>query len=193
MEPFIDFHRRSRRLTGHDYLATGWYFVTICTFDRKEIFGEINRGRMYLNELGECVQTIWNELPQYYFGIRIDEYSIMPNHIHGIVWIGAPVGAGLCACPINQIDPSIYPNGQPQGVAPTGTMRISLPNVVHRFKSFTSTIYRKMHQKTKLWQRNYHERIIWRETELWAVRQYIRDNPKNWEQDAHHPCRITSS
>ncbi len=51
-------------------------------------------------------------------------------------------------------------------------------------------MYRNMHHKTKLWQRNYYERIIWHESELWAVRRYIRDNPKKWEQDEHHPCNI---
>ena len=131
MEPYVDFHRRSRRLKGHDYLATGWYFVTICTFDRKEMLGEINTGHMHLNELGQYIQTIWNELFQYYACVRIDEFVSMPDHIHGVVWIGTPVGAGPCACPsgcacpIHQTDPSFPINGQPLGVAPTGTERMS--------------------------------------------------------------------
>jgi putative transposase len=120
-------HRRSFRLRGYDYAQAGAYFVTICTQNRKWLFGEIVDGEMRMNDVGKMVQTVWNELPQYYRDVDIDTFIVMPNHVHGILVLG--VGAGPRACPTS---------GQPQGVAPT----MSLPAVVHRFKSLTTTRYR---------------------------------------------------
>ncbi len=84
-------HRRSIRLKGYDYSQPGAYFLTLCTQDRKCLYGEIVDDKMCLNDAGQMVQTVWNEIPAYYPGIDIDAFMIMPNHIHGIIKIvGAP-------------------------------------------------------------------------------------------------------
>ena len=86
--------RRSIRLRGYDYSQAGAYFITLCTQNRQCLFGEIVDGGMQLNAAGKMVQTVWDEIPAYYPGIDIDEFIIMPNHIHGIVTIvgAAPRG-----------------------------------------------------------------------------------------------------
>ncbi len=83
-------HRRSVRLKGYDYACAGAYFVTICTQDRACLFGEIENGKMLLNDAGRMVQSVWNELPVYYAGIETDAFIIMPNHIHGVKQSGWP-------------------------------------------------------------------------------------------------------
>ena len=197
-------HRRSIRLKQYDYTHMGAYFVTACTQNRECFFGEIVDGMMRLADVGEMIQKTWQELPEYYAGVGIDVFTIMPNHIHGIIILtydgsdphvgaGPPVGVG----------PRAYPNpitGQPQGVVPTGQSQVvaptvmSLPDVVHRFKSLTTARYRKgvtenrwMQSCTRLWQRNYYEHIIRNEDELNSIRQYIEDNPLKWEMDRENP------
>ena len=83
-------HRQSIRLKQYDYSQAGAYFVTICAQNRQCLFGGINNGTMMNNAAGEMISTIWHEIPEYYPGIGIDAFQIMPNHIHGIIIFGAP-------------------------------------------------------------------------------------------------------
>ncbi len=175
-------NRLSIRLRGYDYSRAGAYFVTICIHDRTGLFGGIADGQMVLNDAGMMVQTVWNEIPPHYPGIAIDAFVIMPNHIHGIIVI---VGAGPRACPDTGCG-----NGQPQGVAPT----LSLPDIVHRFKTMTTKRYADGVKRYgwrrfngKLWQRNYYEHIIRDDGELDRIREYVVGNPARWESDRENP------
>jgi len=97
-------HRRSIRLRGYDYTQAGAYFVTICTQNRECLFGDIVEGTMRLNGAGQMVQSVWNELPQHYHGVDVDNdaFVVMPNHIHGVIVLinDDVVGAGPRARPI---------------------------------------------------------------------------------------------
>ena len=174
--------RHSIRLAGYDYAHPGAYFVTICTKNRECLFGEIVEGIMRVNDAGQMIQSLWDELPQHYPGVDIDAFVVMPNHVHGIIAL-TPVEAGPCTCP---------DNGRPRGAAPT----MSLMDVVHRLKSLTTARYRHGVAEQdwrpfpgKLWQRNYYEHIIRDENELACIRQYIIDNPMRWEMDRENPHR----
>jgi putative transposase len=149
----------------------GAYFITLCVQHRQCLFGGIGAGEMRLNGAGKMIQTTWNEIPMHYPGIETDAFVIMPNHIHGIIVI-----------------PQRWTTrkGQPQGVAPT----MSLPDVVHRFKTMTTKRYADGVKITgwkpfpgKLWQRNYWERVVRNESELNVIREYIRTNAVTWETD----------
>ena len=195
-------NRRSIRLKGYDYAQCGAYFITICTQDRQCLLGEIQNGEMHLNEIGYMVQNAWNELPAKYTGIDIDESIIMPNHMHGIIILPAPVGAGPRACPEykqprpnsnarNNADYIPTQTGHPQGGAPT------LPDIVHRYKSFTTSEYRTNVVKLnwppfpgRLWQRNYYERIIRNDSEINRIRLYIINNPLRWDDDENNPANL---
>jgi putative transposase len=182
-------HRRSIRLKGYDYSQPGWYYITICTHKRVILFGDIIEGEMVCNNAGKMIESIWQEIPQYYQGIKIDYYQIMPNHFHGIIII---VGADPRVCP----DPRVYPEnertkaGQSQGIAPT----LTLPDVIKRFKSLTTKRYIEgVRQnnwppfKGKIWKRNYYEHIIRDENELEQIREYIVNNPCKWHEDNDNP------
>lgn len=176
-------------MQGYDYSHSGAYFVTICTQNRTCLFGPVVDGVMVLNDAGWMVQTVWDEMPQYYTCIETDEFVIMPNHIHGIVvLVGEPPrgrpDSMYCTDGGNRTD-----SGQAQGPAPT----LSLPDVVHRFKTMTTKRYTDGVKLSgwqpfpgKLWQRNYYERIIRNETELNKIRQYIVNNPLNWQTDENY-------
>ena len=91
-------HRRSIRLKGYDYFQAGLYFVTICCQNRAHLFGEIINGKMALNDAGEMIEKLWNEIPNDFMNIHLHEYITMPNHIHGIIEI--TVGADSISAPI---------------------------------------------------------------------------------------------
>ncbi len=80
-------HRKRNRLPEYDYSQTGYYFVTICTKDKRNIFGKIINGEITLNKPGKIVDKYWKEIPKHFSFTEIDEYIIMPNHIHGIIII----------------------------------------------------------------------------------------------------------
>ena len=175
-------HRRSIRLKGYDYAQPGAYFVTICTQNRACLCGEIVDGAMVLSEAGRMVQTVWEEMPTHYAGMAIDTFVVMPNHIHGIIVL---VGAAPCGRP---------PLGQARGPAPTITIGISLPDVVRQFKTMATKRYMDGVKQQgwsrfpdHLWQRNYYEHIIRNEESLHDIRQYIADNPAQWESDRENP------
>ncbi len=175
--------RKSIRLPDYDYSQAGAYFVTLVTQNRKNMFGYVIRGEMVLNEAGQMVDQICREIPEFIPGIRLDYYQIMPDHLHMIIEIecvddagATDVGATLCGCP-----------GQMQPRRVASTNRISLPNIVARFKSLTTRRYIDgVHQhnwirfENRLWQRNYYERIIRDEREHQRIVKYIQANPLNW-------------
>ena len=89
--------RKSPRLAGYDYTQSGAYFVTICTFQREHLFGDILDGEMRLNQLGEIAHQHWAALTSHFTDLELDAFVIMPNHLHGLPVLHNPpsVGTGL--------------------------------------------------------------------------------------------------
>ena len=153
-------HRRSIRLKGYDYSQAGLYFITICCQNRICLFGKTNDGEMILNDAGYAAKKYWYEIPMHYPHIRLHEFVIMPNHVHGIV------GA--------ENIPPLRENIPPLG------------NIVRGYKIGVTKWFQKNKNYqigTKIWQRNYWEHIIRNENEYRRITQYIINNPKKWEQD----------
>jgi REP element-mobilizing transposase RayT len=170
-------HRQSIRLCGCDYSEAGAYFVTVCTQNRECLFGEIVDGKIKLNDAGQMVGSLWNELPQHYKGVETDEFIVMPNHFHGIIVL---VGAGLA---LPRIDTTIRHNQGAASSAPT------LGDIVRTFKSKSTIYVNRLLVRTgqRLWQRNYYEHIIRDEEELNRLREYIVNNPEQWLFDNENP------
>jgi len=151
--------RKSQRKKDYDYSQPGYYAVTICTQGRSCLFGIIDNDDMQLNDAGRMVNDTWHEIPDHYPGIELDVMQIMPNHLHEMIVVSA-VGTAPRGRP--------YPGkekGQARGPVSTGFL--SLPDVIERFKSLTTTRYIEGVKNAgwlsfpgKLWQRSYHDRII---------------------------------
>jgi putative transposase len=161
--------------------------VTIVTQRRGCFFGDGADGNVRLNEAGQMLQLLWNDLSLRYPNVETDASVVMPNHIHGIVL----VGAGPRACPSTTDSHSHHKQGQPQGVAPT----LSLPDVVHRFKTLITKRYVDGVKQFgwasfagNLWQRNYYEHIIRNDESLYRIRHYIQDSPSRWDFDHENPA-----
>jgi REP element-mobilizing transposase RayT len=204
-------HRRSIRLRGYDYAQAGAYFFTICEVNRECIFGDIVGGEMRPNQFGEIVLKWWNELPNYYPPVQLDEFAVMPNHLHGIIVI-ANVGAGSPRLNNDSSRPdndSPRPNndssrlnigasrdeGQPDKGRgdPAPTEKRTLGQLVGYFKFQITKEINQIRDGgyANLFQRDYYEHIIRNEREWNVIAEYIRNNPANWPADLDNPGNFT--
>ncbi len=180
--------RKSPRLQKWDYRSYGYYFVTICTKHRRPFFGKVVNGDMVLSDVGKIAHSYWLEIPDHMTDTKLDEFVIMPNHVHGIIivnrfnkllhgsrtrhgastkWMGRRIdgtrhGASL---PMEQILPD-------QKIP-------SLSIIINQFKS---AVKRKCNilKYDFAWHGRYHDRKIRDQFALQRIREYIRNNPKKY-------------
>jgi REP element-mobilizing transposase RayT len=149
---------RAPRLEGFAYDTPGAYFVTTCTFRREAILGEVSsNGVANLSVPGQITRDTWESLTKRYPGIATDTFIVMPDHFHGILWLGESEYVGAALAP------------------PSPT----LSKVVRTFKSISA---RQINSRTdrlggRVWQRSFYDRVIRIESELDAAREYIANNP----------------
>ena len=166
-------HRKSIRLKGFDYSRSAFYFVTICVQNRECLFGNIppkieggnSTDLMRLNDAGKMVMTEWVALPSRFPTVILDEFIVMPNHFHGIIYLLSD----------SEFNPT-------------------LSQIVGAFKSIVTHNYiigvktqdwKPFHKR--LWQRNYYERIVRDDAALQKIQRYIQNNPVTWQTDLLHP------
>jgi len=168
------FHRRSIRLQDYDYSQNGAYFITICTNNQIPLFGHVVSGEMILNQIGQIVQTEWIRTGMLREGIFLDEFVIMPNHLHGILIIEKE--------DLRMDTLQNSPNKTEKFGKPVSN---SIPSILRGFKSTTSRQVNLMNGTNNIpvWQRNYYEHVIRSENDLDAIRIYIEGNTLNWQKD----------
>jgi putative transposase len=171
--------RKPTRLKDYDYSENGGYFVTICSKDKKNIFAEridINVGEglapsrnkynIQLSSLGYIIDKQWNDMVNHYECLELDQYIIMPNHIHGIVII----------------------NDQRTGASPVPTLQ----SIIGAFKSRCSIEFLRYIKKNnlnvsaKIWQRSFYDHVIRNYESLSRIREYIINNPQTWDTDENN-------
>jgi len=210
-------HRRSIRLTHYDYSLPGAYFVTVCTFGKLCIFGQVAGDQMRENDCGSIVREQWLDTVRIRPQIELDAFTVMPNHLHGILWILGPNGEHILwnsgyvipdAVGPKSLRPVVEPNTVghgPNAVRPynNGTAQPpispansippmrprSLASWASGFKSAVTSRIRKLWNdpSAAVWQEDYFERIIRGEKELLNIRDYILSNPLRWKLDRENP------
>jgi putative transposase len=158
-------HRRSIRLKGFDYSRSAIYFVTICVQNRECLLGTILQNQLFLNDAGGMVSAEWLALVSRFPSVILDEFVVMPNHFHGIIYI-----------------------------SPDSPDHPTLGKILGAFKSIVNNNY-IIGVKTndwepfnkRLWQRNYYEHIVRDDSALQKIREYIQSNPRTWQTDSLHP------
>ena len=164
--------RKHTRLKGYDYSQNGYYFITICTYNRKHLFGQIvgsihestESPRMELNAIGIIVESMIKDLPRRFLDIYIDHYVIMPNHMHMVVVISGE--RVIRESPLQK--------------------RPLLSQVVGYLKMNTTKQIRHGNKDIDVWQGGYHDHII-RNEETWEkILEYIQTNPLKWEEDKYY-------
>lgn len=177
------------RLKGYDYAQGGMYYVTICTRNRENLLEkmEINGGaglasalkdavKPILTRIGEIVDRTWNDLLNHFPDVVLDEYTVMPNHFHGILIInsGDNGDATFERAPASDAPP------------------LTLSSIIGSFKSrcvvenIRYVVENGMEEIGEIWQRNYHDQIIRNEDDLNRFRRYIRENPEKWSEDENN-------
>lgn len=172
-------HRRSIRLAGYDYTRPGFYFVTIVTQHRKPIFGEVVDGEMRLSRFGRVAHSEWQRLSRRFPHLELDEFVVMPNHIHGILIVLEKKRPEAGA---SDDIPSKEQFGKP--------VKGSLATIIRSYKSAVTARIHCMGDGVsgaRVWLRNYYEHIVRGPKDLDRIRHYIRDNPLKWALDRENP------
>jgi len=162
----------TNRLPGWDYLSSGYYFVTICTYKKKEYFGEIVNGKMNLSEIGKVTENELLKTEQIRQNVKIDEYGIMPNHVHAIIVIHNTNAVETSRRDVSTNKWQLRPS--------------SLGSIIGQYKSIVT---KRINRELKInfhWQSRYFDHIIRTEPSYLEIKQYIRNNPQNWSEDKYN-------
>jgi len=170
----------SARAQWWDYGWNGAYYITICTKDKKHIFGEIMNSKMYLSNTGIIADIFWHEIPKHSSFVELGEFVVMPNHIHGILIFDKPddgnntdiVETGHALSVQQSIGQSRFQN--------IGSKTIS--SIIGSYKSAVTRHANRLCLENG-WQTRFHDHIIRNYAEFQKITEYIVDNPKNWERD----------
>ena len=178
--------RHAMRLPHYDYTQAGAYFVTIVTHQRELLFDDPSVRRV--------IETLWQGISKHLPTIALDEYVVMPNHLHGVVWImgegrGEAFAPDLPPASIQAVFGNQMDLDSSANASPLRAVSGSLSAVIGNFKSITTRRLNQMRRTpgAVVWQRSFYDRVIRSERELTAIRQYIRDNPANWALDQENP------
>ena len=169
-----DLYRRqyridSARLAEYDYGSNGMYFVTICTQNRGAFFGDVvmaeQEAVVQPSNIGQAAIACWLAIPSFHPYVELDAFQLMPDHLHGVLWICKPF--------------YLQTDWQPNRFWP---QRQNLASIVRGYKVGV-TKYTLANQLDFSWQPRYHDRVIRNQNELDRVRTYIENNPANWEHE----------
>lgn len=151
-------HRRSIRLRGYDYSQGSTYFVTIVAHGGEPLFGRVSPRGVALSQAGQIVHETWEALPHHYPHVVLDAWIIMPDHVHGLLWLTSEGERGEAGRP-----------------------RPALSEIVRALKSFSACRINEWRGTTgRVWQRSYYEHIVRDEHDLLRIRAYIAENPTRW-------------
>jgi putative transposase len=182
---------KSTRLPNWDYANSGYYFVTICTKDRECFFGDVIKGKMILSTIGKMADGIWQNIHKHFLFVRLDEYIIMPNHVHGIIIIEneKPHVVETRRAETRRAETRRAETRRAETRRGVSLRRFgllpknSLASVINHYKGGVKKWGNKNGFPEFSWQANYYDRVIRHEEELNRIRQYIIDNPLKWEID----------
>ena len=159
-------NRKLPRLSNYDYGSAGAYFITICTHQKEHLFGRIYNNSMHLNDIGLIVNSEINKIESRYSNIKIDKYTIMPNHVHMIIFVDLT-----------------------ERINPFPTKACDIPNIIGKFKAGVTRAVGNafMHSDdNKIWQSSYHDHIIRNRDDYINIWKYIDTNVLRWDIDCFH-------
>ena len=165
-------------MRDYDYARPGMYFFTICTHHRQLLFGDVINEEMNLNEVGEIVFDEWRKSANIRSELELDAF-VMPNHVHGIIGLKDLNIVGATGRSPSRSGPSKH----------------SLGAFIAGFKSAVAKRVNAVRRtpEIKIWQRNYYEHVIRDEESLSRIREYIVNNPAQWDADPENPARLSSA
>ena len=185
------FNPKYNRLENYDYSDNWWYFITICTKDRQEYFGEIIEGEMFLNEYWKIVENEIKNIPIFRKNVILDEYVIMPNHIHMNLFLNNNKNIMSNEMFLPNISTLKCKRNNDNYFSKISPSKNSLWNIIKLFKWHTSRNINKIWKEPYFaWQKNYYDRVIRNDEELFKIRQYIKNNPLKWQIEKNNEMWI---
>ena len=195
--------RRSIRLKDYDYSQSGLYFITICTASKHCSFCTDPEDSVNVSHIGKIAQDCWIEIPNHFKNAQLDEFVVMPTHIHGIIGLTdeeqkraenfQPLQPYEQNVGVQYIEPS-SPHNKIQHIEPSLSRNRfkhmtpkSIGSIVRSYKAAVTRQCGKDEICEIVWQRNFYERVIRSEKELNCLREYIANNPLNWSLDRENP------
>ena len=181
-------HRKSMRLKGYDYSSAGLYFITVCVQSRLNLLGRIKNGETILNDAGRMVEKWYLKLENKFPEIKCREYIVMPNHFHCIIEItDVRVRVSQRRQPDNNVR---FSNDETKYDSENKKYGASIFDIMDWFKTMTTNEYiRGVKNKNwprfekRFWQLKYWDHIIRSEDDFFRISNYIKNNPKKWEED----------
>ncbi len=175
------------RLKDYDYSTPGYYFVTICVKNKDNIFGIIENEKLLLNEFGKIAFDCWKEIPLHFKNILIDEFIIMPNHIHGIIIINNKLTSSCVACNTTTTNEISLCNTNDNIYFSKISPKSDTLSVIIR--SYKSAVTKKIHDLGLInfqWQKLFYDHIIRNEKSLYKINNYIKYNYLKWKEDEYY-------
>jgi putative transposase len=175
----MNHERKTIRLQNWDYSSEGIYYITICCLDRKSFFGEVRDHAMILSEIGSTASQYWLEIPNHFPHVKLDEFVVMPNHLHGLLildysFVGTRHGVVLL-----QSDKNTY-----QKVSQfSKPKKNSVSVIINQYKSSVKRWCNRNGYKYFQWQARFYDQIVRDEISIENIREYVYNNPKNWDTD----------
>jgi REP element-mobilizing transposase RayT len=181
----------SARLQNWDYSTSGMYFITICTANREHFFGEIKKGKMHLNEIGQWVTQQWLKTFEMRpdMNLQMGEYVVMPNHFHAIIIIGDnKYNTHRGALTHRRDAMHCVSTATADATTTTATNKFgpqykNLASIIRGFKSSVTTMARKNGNVNFGWQPRFHDHIIRNNKSFENISNYITNNPLQWKED----------
>ena len=177
----------STRLRNWDYGWNASYFVTICTKDRINFFGDVVDGEMVSNDIGKIANDRWIQIPEHFPFVKLGEHVVMPNHVHGIVIIDKPddgryVGRNVPNVETPKLGVSTTNTTNRTNAASEKWNPGTLGVMINQYKRAVTIGSRKIHADFA-WQSRYHDHIIRNDQSFQKISEYIINNPLNWSDD----------
>jgi REP element-mobilizing transposase RayT len=168
-------NRKAIRLRYYDYSQAGGYFITICTYNREHLFGQVTDHQIVLNEAGDVVKRWWLQLEDKFTGIKLGSCVVMPNQVHGIITVAEKEVGAIHELPLRR--------------EKIERRRMLIPKIIGYFKMNSAKYVNRLRGAAghTLWQRNYYDHVIRDENELSRIREYIHNNPLKWDLDRENP------
>jgi REP element-mobilizing transposase RayT len=178
---------KSARWEGWDYSQAGYYFITICTKNREMFFGDVINEKMILSRIGEIAVKYWLETPTGFNNVVLDEFIVMPNHVHGIIVIDNDDNTVETRHGTENVETRHGASLQDEFKNKFGPlMKNSLSSIINHFKGNVKRYCNKNNFEYFAWQERFYDRVIRNERELYDVRNYILNNPLKWFRDRNN-------
>ena len=170
---------KSTRFRNWDYGWNASYFVTICTYNREHYFGKIINSLMQLSEIGYLADKYWCEIPEHFPFVELGKFVIMPNHIHGIVVINKPNDGRF-----DVVETQNFTSLQSQITSKNkfGPQSKNLASIIRGYKIGVTKNAHKIPLNFK-WKSRFYDHIIRNDKSYKSIAEYIKSNPKNWNED----------